>query len=517
MDVGALTVLNRRDWLKTAGAVASISGLAFAADAPITLQAFEPSGTPCPADRLRTITLADPDSRPYALQPRVTADGSVAIDLPPGKFEIAMVLPVTGFGNVLLYADNGGAFYPTPKRELLLNYEFAGSRAAFVRRYVKAAQAEGIGFSAALLSRLERGEAALQQAAAARETAARVAHSNDSLAETMWAGEMAVLERARQRIARQGPRPGFLFGCAGFSMAREEWASRFVDIFNYATLPFYRNNTERDEGKVDYSTVDAILTRLAGTKIVPKGHPLIWLKSSGMTEYFKKKSWPELKQSCREYILRSVGRYRDRIHAWDVINEAHDWAEELNSTSEQNLELTRLACETARIADPTVFRVINSCCTWSVSPTPANARSVHQYVCACRDAVIPFEAIGLQYYYPSRDMLEIERNLDRFLGFGKPVHITELGTSSSSNPVDRADRGQPTRNVWHGTQWTETIQADWAEQFYTICYSKPEVEAISWWSLSDPGFIPQSGLLTRENQPKESYERLRRLMGSWRT
>src|ERR1035437_3725558 len=135
MDVGALTVLNRRDWLKKAGAVASDPGLAFAAEAPIPLQAFEPSGPPCPADRLRTITLADPDSRPYALQPRVTADGSVAIDLPPGKFEIAMILPVTGFGNVFLYADNGGAFYPTPKRELLLNYEFAGSRAAFVRRY----------------------------------------------------------------------------------------------------------------------------------------------------------------------------------------------------------------------------------------------------------------------------------------------------------------------------------------------------------------------------------------------
>jgi hypothetical protein len=119
MDVGVLTALSRRDWLKTAGVLGSFSGLSLAAGAPITLQAFEPSGTPCPADRLRTITLADPDSRPYALQPRVTADGSVAIDLPPGKFEIAMVLPVTGFGNVFLYADNGGAFYPTPKRELL--------------------------------------------------------------------------------------------------------------------------------------------------------------------------------------------------------------------------------------------------------------------------------------------------------------------------------------------------------------------------------------------------------------
>ena len=48
---------------------------------------------------------------------------------------------------------------------------------------------------------------------------------------------------------------------------------------------------------------------------------------------------------------------------------------------------------------------------------------------AVNDARVPYEAVGLQMYDPSRDMLEIERQIERFF-VGKAVHITELGVSS---------------------------------------------------------------------------------------
>jgi GH35 family endo-1,4-beta-xylanase len=113
-------------------------------------------------------------------------------------------------------------------------------------------------------------------------------------------------------------------------------------------------------------------------------------------------------------------------------------------------------------------------------------------------------------------MFEIERHLERFFVFGKPVHITELGVSSSSQPLERGESRFPNRNVWHGDAWNETIQADWAEQFYTICYSKPQIEAITWWDLSDPAFIPHGGMLRPDMTPKESYQRLSALLAGWR-
>jgi hypothetical protein len=44
----------------------------------------------------------------------------------------------------------------------------------------------------------------------------------------------------------------------------------------------------------------------------------------------------------------------------------------------------------------------------------------------------------------------------------------------------------------------------------------PQVQAITWWSLSDPGYIPNSGFLTRDLKPKESYQRLLKLIADWR-
>jgi endo-1,4-beta-xylanase len=521
--------MNRRQLLRQAGA-AAVAATSLNAAGTLQARAFDAEGTPAGPGRLGSLLLMDANGRPFELLPKLQDAGAAAIGTPRDKFELMMVLGVRGFGAVYLYADNGGALYSAEQlggSEMLLNFEFARSRAAFVRRYLERARAEGVTFAPAVEERLARGEAALSRAASAREIHERAGYSNDSLAETMWAGEMAVFERARHRIARNGPRPGFLFGANAFRFAAsEEYARRYTALLNFATLPFYRAYTERQtEGQADYSNVEAILAKTAGTSLLTKGHPLTWFHRAGVPAFLKTKSWDELKRSCRDYILRSVGRFRSRIHAWDVINEAHDWANDLNLDAGQLVEITRLASETTRAADPTAFRVVNSCCTWAEyvarrqsysGPLNREARSPLDYLRAIDDARVPYEAIGLQVYYPGRDMLEIERQLERFFVFRKPIHITELGVSSSSEPATSGENRTPNRNVWHGTEWNEQIQADWAEQFYTLCYSKPEIEAVSWWDLSDPAFIPHGGFLGADLRPKPSYERLAALLSGWR-
>src|SRR4029078_6553449 len=126
------------------------------------------------------------------------------------------------------------------------------------------------------------------------------------------------------------------FGYAASDRYREE----FNGLLNFATVPFYRNQTERTEGALDYSRVDATLEKAAGTPLLLKGHPLLWFKRQNMPEFLLKKSWIEVKASSREYALNTVGRYRSRIHTWDVINEAHDWANEMHYSPEQMVEIT---------------------------------------------------------------------------------------------------------------------------------------------------------------------------------
>jgi GH35 family endo-1,4-beta-xylanase len=215
-----------------------------------------------------------------------------------------------------------------------------------------------------------------------------------------------------------------------------------------------------------------------------------------------------------------------------VINEAHDWANEFHYDPQQMVEITALMSKAAREADPTTFRVVNNCCLWAEyaatrmtnnTPLERPSRTPLEYMKAVRDAKVDYDALGLQIYCPGRDMLEIERHIERFTSLGKPIHITELGIPSGNDRRTVStyeERGRtipyPIDAIWHGTEWSEQIQADWVEQFYTLCYAMPQVQAISWWDFTDPGYMPNGGFLARDLRPKPSYERLSKLIGEWR-
>jgi GH35 family endo-1,4-beta-xylanase len=524
----AFNDLTRRDMLVQSFAGIVVAPLLPRSAASLTARAFDADGRPAAARQLESLLLIDADGRPFELLPQMKGDGVCTIDLPDRDFQVMMRLPVAGFGEVYLYADD------VRGPEAVLNYEFARSRAAVVRRYVRAAEADGVTFSAAMTKRLDAGEAALRLASSAGAMPARVKYSNESLVETMWAGEMAAVERAQHRIRRNGPRPGFLFGANVFGFAgSDQYRQQFTSLFNFGTVPFYRDTVERAEGVRNYSRVDAILEKAAGTSLLLKGHPLLWFKRQNMPEFFRqKKTWAEVKASSVDYALNTVGRYRSRIHAWDVINEAHDWANEFHFTPDQMVEITALMSRSARRADPTAFRVVNNCCLWAEyaatrmtnnTPLDRPSRTPLEYVKSLRDAKVDYDAVGLQIYAPGRDMLEIERHVQRFVALGKPIHITELGIPSTNDRRTEStyeERGRtipyPIDAVWHGTAWSEEIQADWVEQFYTLCYSIPEVEAITWWDFTDPGYMPNGGLLTRDFRPKPAYDRLSTLIAQWR-
>jgi len=349
----------------------------------------------------------------------------------------------------------------------------------------------------------------------------------ESLRESLWAGEMVVFERAQQLIAKQGPRPGFLFGCNAFAYPQlgKAYADRFEALLNYATLPFYHFSVERVQGSLDYSAADRILGWLQNTNIISKGHTFIFFSS--MQEWLKNKPYDETKRLCMQYIRQSIARYRHKIHVWDVINEAHLRDMPL-FTKEQHVDLTASAVRVAREADPTCCRIVNCCCTWSeymsrplggssaeFGKHTAGQQSVYDYLKMVQDAKADFEVLGLQYYYPGRDMLEFERSIETFKDFGKPIHITELGFSSSSDFTGTG--GNPNwKMVWHGEKFSETMQADWVEQFYTMAYSKPYIEAITYWSFGAPTSGNHHTFLRPDGTPKESYERLKTLLAKWR-
>ena len=254
-------------------------------------------------------------------------------------------LRVPEFGNVWVMADNCGSGYSAADAHIDFVREAARSMLADAQR-----AAGKDAHSPECCGHLAAAEDYLHEAGASPISAEL---NLRALSHALWAGELAVVERARSRILARGPRPGFLFGCNAFQVQPgTAYAARFSALLNYATLPFYLKRLEPELGKPEYERIDALLAWCEAAGIEAKGHPLWWGHEAGIPPWLMNASYTDARQHCERVVRRSVERYRGRIKRWDVINEAHDWANGLNLTHEQEVETTRICCDTARDANP---------------------------------------------------------------------------------------------------------------------------------------------------------------------
>ncbi len=536
---------NRREFIALAGAACSLPAVSpvFAeVSGEVQCLVYDAKGQPLPPSALAVygvdrFHLCDLLMRPFTTPDVVETTGTVRFTPPTDRpFRIAMPLEVPGFGTVFSYADDGGRGWTARSlaqtSPLVLNYAFAKDRMATVQRVAADCKQLGVVISPATQRRIDSAQAALDRAEkAGADRTALVLASMESFRDSLYAGEMLVHARAEHAIANQPTRPGFLFGCNGFGLASGSPTIRqlFQALFNYTTIPIYEGWVEKVKGHPDYSFFEGALDTLVGAQIIPKGHPAIWLEPENTPEWLQNISYEETKKYCLQHVQQAISRYRHRVHIWDVVNEMEVQPETgrgmAGFTCEQNVDLTVSALETAHAADPTCWRCVNVTGTWAdyyMNRRPAAwQQSPYNYLAMLRDANAAYEVIGLQYYHSGRDMLEWERDLETFNHFDHKIHVTEIGFPSSLAPSPDQDKyanwggglgGEAM--TWHN-EFNETTQADWIEQLYTIAYSKPWVEAITYWDFNGrghDGFIRDCG---DHQQPKESYHRLLALRAKW--
>jgi len=117
---------NRRDFLGLASLAFAVSASSAAeapalavsvfsaGEAPARCLAFDHQGQPIPAAGFERFHLCDQLMRPFTM-PIDASSGEVRFTPPAGRpFRIAMPLSVPGFGEVFVYADDGGAGYTPP-------------------------------------------------------------------------------------------------------------------------------------------------------------------------------------------------------------------------------------------------------------------------------------------------------------------------------------------------------------------------------------------------------------------
>lgn len=311
----------------------------------------------------------------------------------------------------------------------------------------------------------------------------------------------------------------FLFGCNIFAWGKvgdepseKAYREHFASLLNFATLPFYWPSYERQQGRPNHEFTEQVARWCREHGIVTKGHPLAWNYSD---PYWLPEDLDEVRRLQMARIDDCVSRFRSLIDRWDVVNEAtHYERDEFRRRSPKltelwdemgRIEFVKECFRHARHANPDATLLINDYRT-----DPAYERLIEQLK---DDQGRPiYDVIGIQSHmhggtWTSERIWEV---CERFARFGAPLHFTE--TTILSGPPKR--RGQRPTAPWTTTPEGEERQADEVERFYTILFSHPAVEAITWWDFSDRRAWQgaPAGLIRKDMSPKPAYNRLLELV-----
>ena len=148
--------------------------------------------------------------------------------------------------------------------------------------------------------------------------------------------------------------------------------------------------------------------------------------------------YPELRREAANIARHHVSTYRDTIQYWDAMNEAHDWANCFELTQEQLIDLTRATTDALREGNDKAVSIVNVCLPFAeyvagryncYGALPEHLRSPLSYFKAIIEAGIDFDVVGIQLYFPGRDLVAVDLLLNAFAALGKPIHITVMGVN----------------------------------------------------------------------------------------
>ncbi len=315
----------------------------------------------------------------------------------------------------------------------------------------------------------------------------------------------------------------------------------FKDTFNMATLPFYWNATEPEQGKTRYEkgsprvyrrpAIDLCMEYCEENGIEPREHALAY--EYWFPNWMADLPLDEVKALYEKRCKEIAERYADRIRTIEVTNEI-EWDKGKTALYEAP-DFIEFCFKTARKYFPDNQLVINegtNAC-WRDRCRTTDKYFANIELNKLKGA--PIDAVGMQFHM--FDKREDEYNatrsvynpiwaydhLDMYSRFDNPIQITEVTIPAYSN--DSED---------------EAIQAEIIDKMYSIWFSHPNVEQIVYWNLvdgyahlwsNDPDEIAASqgdmsigenyfygGLLRYDMSPKPAFHKIRELIKErWHT
>jgi endo-1,4-beta-xylanase len=245
------------------------------------------------------------------------------------------------------------------------------------------------------------------------------------------------------------------------------------------------------EDQYNWEPADQIVDFVIANKMKMRGHTLVWhnqtpdwlFKNADGSRVDKE----TLLKRMKEHIMQVVSRYKGKIYAWDVVNEAiDDDASKFYRDSPWyqicGEEFIAKAFEYAHEADPDALLFYNDYNT----EKPSKRDNIYKFVKQLLDANVPIHGVGLQghwsIYEPSEEALR--ESLTKFSSLGLAVQITELDIS-----VYPSEQGRREKRVDENDAFTQEMEQKQLEKYRMVFNLfrefKTSITGITFWNVTD--------------------------------
>ncbi|HSK67688.1 MAG TPA: endo-1,4-beta-xylanase [Candidatus Limnocylindria bacterium] len=354
----------------------------------------------------------------------------------------------------------------------------------------------------------------------------------------------ALVEDARRRIGRVRmvpvrvlvtrdgrPAPGarvrltmknhaFLFGAVCYHYGRfptaqmnERFSRLFTPLFNYTMMPVHWDWYEPKRGEYGEEYIESLLGWAERHGIKRKMHALLWHEC--VPEWLTQGM--DVKALYEERVTHLMRRYKGRFDFHDVVNESTVCERFDNPVARWMMEyglvnVAKLGVSLARAVEPDAKLIYGE---WNV-----HGQAYLDFLRDLRENGVGIDCIGIQSHM-HRDVWtgeETLRVMDEAAKFGWPIHFPEVSLCSG-RPIGTMAYQRGHNNRFVETPEDAAWQAEFARDFYTLVFSHPAVEALSWFDFVDHRWLgAPAGVVTDDLEPKPIYHALTDLLHrEWRS
>ena len=252
------------------------------------------------------------------------------------------------------------------------------------------------------------------------------------------------------------------------------------------------------ENVYNWKNADAIVDFAVSHHIKIRGHNLCW--------HAQEANWmftgPDGKQVTKELLLKRLhdhifavaGRYKGKIYAWDVVNEAvddsNDTTQIYRKSNWYNIcngpEFIEAAFRYAHEADPGAKLYYND----YNSEHPVKREKIYKLLKRLVDNHVPIDGVGMQAHWKLNDPspAELRKALDEYTSLGLKVQFTELDITirlPQPRPVPGSTPAPQVPDSGYTPQAEARQVAQYKMAFDIFREYRKSITSVTFWNVSD--------------------------------